>query len=380
MAPTQLFEAMKILLALDSFKGTFSSEEIAQHIKCALPERWRSACTIQVLSDGGEGFTQVFKSVAGAKIHRTEVTAPLGEKVIAEFVQLGQRAIMETSAAAGLTLVKGALRPDLATTFGVGEMMRAAVEVGASELVLGLGGSATCDGGAGALQALGVRLLDAEMHPIALGNAGLAALATVDFSPLALPPSLSLLLASDVKNPLLGEDGAIKVFGKQKGVLPNQMPDFEARLAHFADLAEAVRHQRFRDVEGAGAAGGLGFAMLLLAASLKSVKIVSGFNFVSKFVHLDEQIAQSDIIITGEGKLDRTSFAGKVVGSVAHLCQKHRKPCIAIAGLSELSQQDAKDLGIEKVFAIFESMPPSLEKAKADTQSRLKTLLSDFAL
>lgn len=371
---------MKILLALDSFKGTFSSEEIAQHIKRALPEHMRRACTIQVLSDGGEGFTQVFKPVAGAKIHRTEVTAPLGEKIIAEFVQLGQRAIMETSAAAGLTLVKGALRPDLATTFGVGEMMRAAVEVGASELVLGLGGSATCDGGAGALQALGVLLLDQAKHPIPFGNAGLAALATVDFSPLALPPSLSLLLASDVKNPLLGENGAIKVFGKQKGVMPDEEPHFEARLAHFANFAEAARHQRFRDVEGAGAAGGLGFGMLLLSALLKSVKIISGFKFVSEFVHLDEQIAQSDVVITGEGKLDRTSFAGKVVGSVARLCQKHRKPCIAIAGLCELSQQDAKDLGIEKVFAIFESMPPSLEKAKADTPSRLKTLLSDFAL
>lgn len=370
----------KILLALDSFKGTFSSQDIAQHIQSALPEPLREACAIQVLADGGEGFINVFKRCQDAQTHRVEVTAPLGEKIVAEFVQLGARAVMEMSAAAGLPLVKGNLRPDLATTFGVGEMMRAAVDVGASEIVLGLGGSATCDGGAGALQALGVTLLDAAKRPVPFGNAGLAMLDTVDFSSLALPASLSLVLASDVRNPLLGETGAIKTFGKQKGVAPEAMPDFEARLAHFADLAEAARHQRFRYCEGAGAAGGLGFGMLLLAPSLKSVSIVSGFDLVSEFARLDEQIAESDLVITGEGKLDRTSFSGKLVGGVARLCQKHRKPCVVVAGLSELSAQEAKHLGVEKVFAIFESAPPSLEIAKADTPIRLKTLLSNFVL
>jgi glycerate kinase len=370
----------KILLAPDSFKGTFSSEEIAVLIRDALPAPFGKFCTIQVLADGGEGFADVFKPLPSAQVKYVQVQGPLDEKVTAEFVQLGHRAIIAISAAAGLPLVRGTLQPERATTFGVGELMLAAAQSGASELVLGLGGSATCDGGAGALQALGVSLLNATGQPIPLGNAGLALLATVDFSSLALPSSLSLVIAHDVHNPLLGPHGAVQVFGKQKGVRTEAMSDFEARLVHFADLAESHVGAQFRDVPGAGAAGGLGFGLMLLTPFLQSVKRISGFEFISQSVQLSEQILNSDLVITGEGKLDQTSFSGKVVGGVVQLCQRHRKPCVVIAGVSDLCAEDIKHFGIEQVFTIFDSMPSSLDLAKAETPHRLKRLLSNFTL
>ncbi len=370
----------KILLAPDSFKGTFSSEEIAVLIRDALPAPLGEFCTIQALADGGEGFADVFKRMSGAQVKHAEVHGPLGEPVTAEFVQIQRRAIIAMSAAAGLPLVKGTLQPERATTFGVGELMLAAVQSGASELVLGLGGSATCEGGAGALQALGVSLLDAVGQPIPPGNAGLALLATIDFSSLALPSSLSLVIAHDVRNPLLGPHGAVQVFGKQKGVRTEAMPDFEARLLHFANLAESHVGACFRNAPGAGAAGGLGFGLMLLTPLLQSVKCVSGFAFISQSVQLSEQILNSDLVITGEGKLDETSFSGKVVGSVVQLCQSHRKPCVVIAGVSDLRAEDIKRFGIEQVFTIFDAAPASLDLAKAETPHRLKRLLSNFTL
>ncbi|MDW8465912.1 MAG: glycerate kinase [Chloroherpetonaceae bacterium] len=214
-----------ILLAFNSFKGTFSSAEIAHWVQEALPLWARSRCIIQPLADGGEGFVEVFKALPNAVTRKAAVTSPMGERITAEYVLIGHRAALEMSAAAGLPLVKGALRPDLATTFGVGELILAAAAE-ATDIFLGLGGSATCDGGAGALQALGVELLDAAERPIPLGNLGLAQLASVNFSTLQLPPTLSLTLASDVRNPLLGEHGAIRTFGKQKGVLDADMDTF----------------------------------------------------------------------------------------------------------------------------------------------------------
>ncbi|MCS7013580.1 MAG: glycerate kinase [Chloroherpetonaceae bacterium] len=366
-----------ILLAFDSFKGTFSSAEIAHWVQEALPLWARSRCIIQPLADGGEGFVEVFKALPNAVTRKAAVTSPMGERITAEYVLIGHRAALEMSAAAGLPLVKGALRPDLATTFGVGELILAAAAE-ATDIFLGLGGSATCDGGAGALQALGVELLDAAERPIPLGNLGLAQLASVNFSTLRLPPTLSLTLASDVRNPLLGEHGAIRTFGKQKGVLDADMDTFEARLEHFATVTEQALQRRFRHLAGTGAAGGLGFGMMLLSPFLRTVSLQSGFDIICTLTELEAKIQDSDCVLTGEGKLDQTSFAGKVVGSVVALCRKFQKPCYVVAGQCELSQSELEHLGIEKVFAIFDAAPPALSVAKAQTPERLKTLLAQF--
>lgn len=368
----------RILLAFDSFKGTFSSLEIAHWVQEALPEPLRPHCTIQPLADGGEGFVEVFKAIPAAETHRAEVTGPLGERVQAEYVVLNHTAILEMSAAAGLPLVSGPLQPETATTFGVGELMLAAAQHPITTLVLGLGGSATCDGGAGALQALGVQLHNRTGQPIPLGNIGLGQLATVDFSQLRLSRTLWLTLACDVQNPLLGEHGAIRTFGKQKGVRETELDDFEARLAHFASVAERAVQQTFRHLAGTGAAGGLGFGMMLLKPFLRAVELRSGFDIVCERVGLEQQIQQSDAVLTGEGKLDRTSFSGKVVGKVAALCQKHHTPCYVVAGLCELSRTELRTLGIEQVFPIFEHAPPTLDLAKAETPKRLKTILATF--
>ncbi|NTW48444.1 MAG: glycerate kinase [Chlorobiales bacterium] len=359
---------MKILIAPDSFKGTFSAKEIAMEMRHALPVACQADARIQPLADGGEGTAQVLAEALNATYRTVTVTGPLGEPVIASYAVAGETALIEMAAAAGLPLVpEGQLNPAWATTYGVGELVCHALETGVAKIILGLGGSATVDGGAGALQALGAKLLGKNGQDISKGNLGLGELKKIDLSEaISKIKSTMLILATDVRNPLLGTNGAARIFGPQKGVRLHDIDSFESRLEHYADLIEMATGKVIRGTPGTGAAGGLAFGLLAVGG-----RIVPGFALVSEAVGLEEKVREADLVITGEGKFDKTSLSGKVVGNVIGLCRKHHVRCWVVAGLSDFGEKDVQPLGLEKIVTLFDAPEHNLHVLKEQTPLKL---------
>lgn len=364
---------MRILIAPDSFKGTFSAKEIANEILQALPAAYQANARIQPLADGGEGTVDVLADALCATRQTQKVTGPLGESVYALFALAGDMVLIEMASAAGLPLVpEGRLDPARATTYGVGELILHSLQSGVKKIVLGLGGSATVDGGAGALQSLGVNLLDKNGKEVSRGNSGLEELTQVDLSSAITKISCcGITLATDVTNPLLGEKGAVRVFGPQKGVKASEIETFEARLERYANLLEATAGKSLRDIPGCGAAGGLAFGLLAIGGH-----IVPGFELVSQVVSLESQIQNADLVITGEGKFDNTSLSGKVVGNMIGLCKKYQVRCWIVSGLSDFGEADLKSLGVEKIIPLFPQPEKDLLMLKKQTVPRLRELLS----
>jgi glycerate 2-kinase len=372
---------MKILIAPDSFKGTFAAPEIAALIRDALPKPLHAAVTLQPLADGGEGTMPILSEAANAEIVQTRVTGPLGDFITAAFgiAESPDRnsvktAFIESAAAAGILLVPPSpLRPDRATTFGVGELVAAALNAHCKKIIVGLGGSATMDAGAGMLQALGVALLDKHGNSIAPGNHGLERLTHLDAASwndvLHRLAGVTLMAAADVETVLLGERGCVKTFGVQKGMNPTDAETFEKNIAHFAALLEKHIGTSLQHHAGSGAAGGLGFALLALGG-----KIISGATLISDRVLLESKIRAADLVITGEGMFDPTSLTGKVVGHVARLCMKHNKRCVVVCGVSTISTAP----GVESVLSLFEKKPDAVADAKRETAHRLTETLAAF--
>jgi len=324
---------MRILIAPDKFKGSLTAVEAAEAIELGWKEAvpgtsFDRAC----LADGGEGTVDVFSSWDGAQMKRADVCDALGRALCAEYVWIpGERlAVIEMSAASGLAKIPESERDILqSTTFGTGQLIQDAMALRPSTIAVGLGGSATNDGGAGLASALGWRFQDRFGLAVEPTPWSLCDIAGI------VPPStrapVKIIALSDVKNPLLGLRGCSRVYGPQKGATEEAVGLLESRLEHFADVCERTFGTSHRDTPGAGAAGGTGFGLLTFCGA----EIVSGFDWIAERLGLEARVAACDLVITGEGSIDAQTLEGKVPGALAALAKKHGKPCIAFAGRAE---------------------------------------------
>lgn len=327
--------SLTILVAPSGFKESLSAEEAANCIEKGVLRACPSAEVLKVpMVDGGEGFTKALVAITGGSLHELTVTGPLGEPVASHFGFLGgqseRTAVIEMAAAAGLRLVPRDRRnPCLTTSYGVGELIRAALDAGARRILLGCGDSGINDGGAGMAAALGVKLLDREGNPLAPGGAALASLARIDIS--GRDPRLAEVridAAVNWHNVLLGARGVARVFGPQKGATPEQVELLAAAMETYAAAIETVTGIAVGDAPGAGASGGLGAAVMgLLGGALHP-----RYDIVMRYLELDDMIARADLVITAEGSLDGQTPFGKVPAEVGHRAKEAGRPVIALAG------------------------------------------------
>lgn len=333
---------MRVVIAPDKYAGTLTAGEAAAAIatgwaECAPDD----ALDLVPLSDGGPGFVDVLHAALGGRLEAVVVPGPLADPVPATILLVGDTAYVESAQACGLALT-GGRDARHATTYGVGKLVEAAIDAGAREVVVGLGGSGTTDGGAGMLAALGATA-DCRLDA---GPEGLAGVTTVDLDAVVTRLSqVRLVAASDVDNPLTGLFGAAKVFGPQKGLAEDELPAVDGALQ---DLAAATDRKTAAD-KGAGAAGGLGFALALLGARRRS-----GFEVVAEAVGLAQRIAAVDLVVTGEGAFDFTSRGGKVPAGVATLAGVQARPCIVLAGRVDVGSREMRALGVEAAYAMVE--------------------------
>jgi glycerate 2-kinase len=355
---------MRILIAPDKFKGSLEAADVAAALAAGLSSVSTDFRIDEVpVADGGEGTVDAALSSGFTRV-AVAVTGPIGNPVQASIAVRDQLAVLEMAAASGLGALPLApdgsprFEPLRSTSFGTGEMIAAALDSGCREIVLGVGGSANTDGGAGMLSALGARLLDHQDQPVGPGGAGLGDLARVDLSGLdERLADTELVLAADVTNPLLGPAGAAAVFGPQKGAGPEEVETLERALRHFADvLAQALGAdpELLASAEGAGAAGGVGFAALAVLRAERR----PGIDVVLDFVRLDERLGDAAVVITGEGSLDGQSLGGKTPIGVARRARAHGVPVvIAVCGRSLISADEARAAGFDAVFALAEREP-----------------------
>ncbi|VEG69560.1 glycerate kinase [[Pasteurella] aerogenes] len=348
---------MKIIIAPDSFKESLTALEVAEAIETGFKRIFPHAEYVKVpMADGGEGTVQSLVDATQGELIQTEVTAPLGNKVMATWGLSGdkQTAIIEMAAASGLHLVPLNQRnPLLTTSFGTGELIRAALDFGVNKIILGIGGSATNDGGVGMLQALGIRCLDHQGQEIGFGGKNLANIQQIDLS--ALDPRLQQVeieVACDVTNPLCGDNGASAIFGPQKGANAEMVKQLDQALAHFAQQVKAQLDLNIRDQAGAGAAGGMGGGVLLLP----KVRLKSGVNIVLDTVQLSDKLQDADLVITGEGRMDGQTAQGKTPVGVALAAKTANKPVIAIVGCLREDYEVVYDKGIDAVFPIIRQL------------------------
>ncbi|WP_306391970.1 glycerate kinase [Telluria beijingensis] len=325
---------MKIVIAPDSFKESLSALEAASAIEAGFREVFPDATYVKVpVADGGEGTVEAMIAATDGRRVDLQATGPLGRPVDAFYGLTGGDnviAVIEMAAASGLELVAPGERDPLrATSRGTGDLIRAALDAGARRFILGVGGSATNDGGAGMLQALGVGLFDAQGAQLAPGGAALAALDRIDVSGLDSRIKESVFeVACDVSNPLVGPTGASAVFGPQKGATPDMVAQLDANLRHYASVIVRDLGQDVADVPGAGAGGGIATAMLVFLHG----RLRPGSEIVTDAVGLDAQVAQADLVVTGEGRIDGQTVNGKTPIGVARVARRHGKPVIAIGG------------------------------------------------
>ncbi len=371
---------MKIVIAPDSFKGSLTAAEAAARIEVGVRKIFPRAQTVQIpLADGGEGTVAALVSATKGSIKTRRVTGPLGEKVAAQFGLLGDgdTAIVEMAAASGLPLVPPDKRnPMRTTTYGTGELIRAALDEGCRRIIIGIGGSATNEGGAGMAQALGVNLMDKEGKAIGPGAEGLAQLSHIDIS--TLDPRISqveVLVACDVDNPLTGPRGAAQIYGPQKGADSRMVAELDQILERFAFLLRRDLGLDVEDLPGAGAAGGLGAGLMAFLGA----KLVPGVQLVLEAVKLEEILQKgADLVITGEGAINHQTIYGKTPIGVAKLARKYNVPVIAIVGSIEPGAEAVYSEGIDALMAIT-SGPMSLTKAMAKS-AELITAASERAM
>lgn len=354
---------MKIVIAPDSFKESLTALEAANAIEEGFKQVFPDAEYVKVpMADGGEGTVQSLVDATKGKIETLTVHGPLGEPAEAFYGISGDGkvAIIEMAAASGLHLVDPLERNPLVTsTWGTGELIQAALSKGVEEILIGIGGSATNDGGAGMIQCLGGKLLDKEGQQIVLGGIGLADLVSIDLS--ELNPKLKeveIKVACDVDNPLTGPKGASYIYGFQKGGTAEQVEQLDQNLAHFASVVRQDLKQDIEFIAGAGAAGGLGGALLAVLAA----KLQNGGVLVSELVGLENKICEADLVITGEGGINHQTIYGKTPICVAKIAQKYQIPVIAVAGRLSGNYQAVYEHGITAVFSILSEIT-SLEIA-----------------
>ena len=349
---------MKVVVAIDSFKGSLSSMEAGQEIAEGVKRVYQNAeVVVRPLADGGEGTVEALVEGMGGIFVTKEVTGPLGEKVEAIYGiieskdDLSKTAIIEMSAAAGITLIPEESRnPMNTTTYGVGELILDAIERGCRHFIVGIGGSATNDGGVGMLQALGYDFLTREGKTISYGGNGLRELACIEESNVhPILKECTFKVACDVTNPLCGENGSSAIFGPQKGATPEMVQELDQLLLHYAELSKSINSHADRFYPGTGAAGGMGFAFLTYTNAI----LESGIQIVLKETKLEELIATADFVVTGEGRLDGQTALGKAPIGVADLAKKHQKKVLAFAGAVTPDAKECNQHGIDAFFPIL---------------------------
>ncbi len=349
---------MKVVVAIDSFKGSLSSMEAGQAIAEGVKRVYQNAeVVVRPLADGGEGTVEALVEGMGGIFVTKEVTGPLGEKVDAVYGVIeseedsSKTAIIEMSAAAGITLVPEKSRnPMNTTTYGVGELILDAIERGCRHFIVGIGGSATNDGGVGMLQALGYDFLTREGKAISYGGDGLRELASIE--DVNVHPKLkecTFKVACDVTNPLCGENGSSAIFGPQKGATPEMVQELDQLLLHYAELSKEMNANADRFYPGTGAAGGMGFAFL----TYTNATLESGIQIVLTETKLEELIKTADFVVTGEGRLDGQTALGKAPIGVADLAKKHQKKVLAFAGAVTPDAKECNQHGIDAFFPIL---------------------------
>lgn len=365
----------KIVIAPDSFKGSLTAQEAAEAVEAGIKSFKRSIEVVKVpMADGGEGTVQSMVDATCGRIIPVRVKGPMLQEVEAFYGILGDgnTAVIEMAAASGLPLVKPEERnPLLATTYGTGELIRNALDMGCRSIIIGIGGSATNDGGVGAMQALGASFTDEAGNEIGAGGGSLGQLYKIETQNMDKRIKDTVItVACDVDNPLCGTKGASYVFGPQKGADNAMVLELDRNLAHYADLVESTVGVRIKDYPGAGAAGGLGGGLLaFLGASLKK-----GVDIVIETVKLEEKMKDADLVITGEGMMDYQTVYGKTPYGVAGIAKKLGIPVVAICGSIGKGTEILYDNGFNSIFSIVDR-PMSLEEAMA----RSKELVQNCA-
>ena len=375
---------MKIVIAIDSLKGSLSSMEaghaIEQGIRNVLPE---TNVLVKPLADGGEGTTEALVEGLGGDMVQVQVHGPLETPVNAAYgvIRESNTAIMEMAAAAGIILVGKDKRPLDATTYGVGEMIRDAITRGCREFIIGIGGSATNDGGIGMLTALGYEFLDAEGKPAGIGAGALYKVAKIcDDKVMPELKDCHFRIACDVTNPLCGENGSTYIYGPQKGVTVELRDELDHAMGAYAQVVKAYNGTDYAKTPGAGAAGGLGFAFL----SFLSGELLPGIELVLNAVEMDKAMEGADLVFTGEGRLDYQTAMGKAPVGIAKMAKKHGAKVIALAGAVIEGAQECNEQGIDAYFPILRQVvtldeamdPATARKNMVETTEQVMRLVA----
>ena len=375
---------MKIVIAIDSLKGSLSSMEaghaIEQGIRNVLPE---TKVLVKPLADGGEGTTEALVEGLGGDMVQVQVHGPLETPVNAAYgvIRESNTAIMEMAAAAGIILVGKDKRPLDATTYGVGEMIRDAITRGCREFIIGIGGSATNDGGIGMLTALGYEFLDAEGKPAGIGAGALYKVAKIcDDKVMPELKDCHFRIACDVTNPLCGENGSTYIYGPQKGVTVELRDELDHAMGAYAQVVKAYNGTDYAKTPGAGAAGGLGFAFL----SFLSGELLPGIELVLNAVEMDKAMEGADLVFTGVGRLDYQTAMGKAPVGIAKMAKKHGAKVIALAGAVIEGAQECNEQGIDAYFPILRQVvtldeamdPATARKNMVETTEQVMRLVA----
>ncbi len=366
-----------VVIAPDKFKGTLTAAEVAAHVAAGLGRVRPGLQTVQVpVADGGDGTVEAAEA-AGYRRVEVDVPGPTGQPVTAAFALSEGTAVIESAQACGLSrLPEGRLAPLTATSRGVGELIDAALRSGANRIVLGLGGVACTDGGAGLVAALGARLLDGSGAELPDGGAALARLDRIDTTGLPDLSAIEVIAATDVDNPLLGPRGAAAVYGPQKGALPPDVAVLEAGLARWADVAEQALGRPRRDEPGAGAAGGLGFAALAFLGATTQ----PGIELMLDLLSFGDHLHGARLVITGEGALDHQTLHGKAPAGVAQAAATAVPglPVVAVAGVRSLTAAQLQAAGIAAAYALAD-IEPDLERCRTEAGPLLEDLAGQVA-
>ncbi len=370
---------MKIVIAPDSFKDSLSAEKVASTIAKGLMSVLSNVeCICVPVADGGEGTMLALVAATQGKEYCITVTGPLGDPVEAKFAILGDKktAVIEMAQASGIELLSKRKRnPMITSSYGTGELIKAALEHQVTEIIVAIGGSATNDGGAGMMQALGVKFLDVLGTPVKLGGGGLEKLSKIDTANIdARLANIKITVACDVDNPLIGDLGASAIFGPQKGADPNMVMQLESNLTRYAKCIEEQLGIDIRFEQGAGAAGGMGAALI----AFMDAKLQPGIDLVLDTVNLKEKLANTDLVITGEGQIDNQTLHGKTPAGVAKLAKQLAIPTIVFAGSVAGDTEEFRDIGIQACFSVMHGVT-DLPTALANAEENLFRLSQNVA-
>ena len=361
------------ILVPDSFKGTLSAIEVCNIMKASIKNLYKDANIISVpVADGGEGTVDAFLYALGGEKKSIWVSDAFNEqKILAHYAMLKDDiAVIEMAACAGLPLVKNRLEPDKTTTFGVGELIIDAINSGAKKIILGLGGSATNDGGCGMATALGVKFKDEQDQEFIPTGGTLSQIYKIDMNNIySKIKDIEFISMCDVDNPLCGRLGASAVFAPQKGADEDMVKSLDEGLAHLAKIIKRDLHIEVKDIKGAGAAGGLGAGSIAFLQS----KLTKGIDVILDTINFDKLVSKADIVFTGEGKFDSQSLHGKVVMGVANRSQKYKTPVIVVTGAIGENIQEAYNKGITAIFSINKE---PMEFSKSALKSKENMILT----